>query len=119
MGEVLDVLGHHVGAAPDQSERPGGDDECEGAAGRGAHERVLVPARGRDQLDRVVADRLLDVHVLDRALEREEVLRVQDLGDLLLLPAPIDAARDHAPFLLGRGIAERQPQQEAVQLRLG
>ena len=59
------------------------------------------------------------MHLLDRPLHGQHVGRGGHLGQLDLVGGPLQAALQHPPLGLGRGVADRQPQQEPVELGLG
>ena len=76
------------------------------------------PGRGGER-HAVAADALVDPHRLDRGLQAAQPGRVGDRVELdLLLPA-LDPAGDDVVLLARGGVAEADPQQEPVELRLG
>src|SRR5713226_3152526 len=77
---------------------------------------LMIASRGRE-LDDVLLDERVDVDLLDRLLQLEDLIRVGDLtdridgvGDLLLV--------EHQHFVRWAGVAEMDADQEAVELRL-
>ena len=118
-GDRLDVLGGDVVAAPDDGQRPGEQDEGERAPGGGPQAHRPVTAGRRRQGHAVAADGRIDPHRLDGLLRGEQVGGVGGPGHRLLLPTAGDAPVQDGPLLLGVGVAEGQPREEAVELGLG
>ena len=116
---ALTSSGVDVVAAVDDGIRPGAEQQAERAARGGAHEDVAVDTARRGQRDAVAADRLVDDRRLDGGLHREQLLGVDDGGQLLLLALTGHAVRQDLPLLVGRRVAERDAHEEAVELRLG
>ena len=118
VGERLDVVGQRVVAALDQRARLGGAQQHQAGARRGAELDARVVARVPQQGDDVVAQRLRGVHAARGVLRGEHLGAV---GDRLELEHAVAAlvAGEHARLVVGRRVAERQPDHEAVDLRLG
>ena len=115
--QCLYVLGQHVAAPQQQGMRAGRAQQRQaGAWGQAdAHARML-PAAGEQGLH--VADQgVAGMHGADRALQFEDFGLAQHRAGLRDQPAAVLADQQHA-FGLGRGIAHRQAQQEAVELRV-
>ena len=75
-------------------------------------------ARRRDEVDHVEADRLGDVHLLERGLKLDQLRPVDDRLELDLVAAALHPPLEHTPLVLALGVADADPQQEAVELRL-
>ena len=59
------------------------------------------------------------MHPLDRALHRQQLLAVDDRVELDLVLAAIQSPREQLELRLAVRVPDTDPQQEAVQLRLG
>jgi len=78
-----------------------------------------VLAGGGGQRDAVAADALLDGDRLDRRLHPQQPGRVGDGLEVLGLLPPVEPPPEHVPLLVVGRVAEGDPHQEPVQLRLG
>src|SRR4051794_8415023 len=118
-GERLDVVGDDVVAARQR-----------GAGARELHQRER-PARARADLhahararlpgdrDDVAPDGGGDMDLLHPALERQQLVAVDDRAQLDVLGAALDAPLEHLPLVVGRRVADRDAREEPVELRLG
>src|SRR6476661_3445924 len=118
LGEHLDVVGHHVGAALARGPRLGAADVGEAATHRQAQLERGVAARLLGDAADVAEDRRVDVHLvgelahLDDDVARDE--RAQRLGPVACL-----RVGEHRDGGLVVGVADARLHEEAVELRLG
>ena len=87
------------------------------ARARADLDRGRRPGR-RDDVDDVVADRLGDVDALERALELEQLLPVNHRAEDYLVRLALHAPLDDLPLLVPARVADPDPEQEPVELRL-
>ena len=117
--EPLDVLGNDEASPFDERPCASGALEREAAANRAADDDCLVLSRRPDELDHPAVQHVVDVHVLGR---RAQLVHVVDRRR----PAAARASgctkrwfsRTRSSSSIS-GIAERDPEEEAVELRLG
>src|SRR5690606_31118208 len=124
-GDVADVVGEQVVAAAHEGQGASGGDQAEGGAwadadfddaGEVGHAVFGGGAGGHDQAHDVVGDQLVDRDLLGEVLQRDEPLGVQDgLGLGRGGAHPLDDLQ----LFLGGGVADLDPEQEAVALHLG
>ena len=77
-----------------------------------------MAAAGGDQGDAVLPDAAVDLDLLDGGLHREQPGGVDERVEHHLLASAGDPAVQDVVLLLGRGVAEGDPQQEPVELGL-
>ena len=71
-----------------------------------------------DEVDDVRADRFRHVHLLHRPLHLDERRRVDDWLEADLVRAPLEPPLEHLQLALARRVADADPDEEAVELRL-
>ena len=118
-GDRLDVVRRHVRAAVERGAAARELQQRQRAARARADLDAARRARRRDEVDHVEPDAPRDVHLLDRLLHLEQLLAADDRLQLDLVGGALEPARKHVPLLLALGVADADPQQEAVELRLG
>ena len=116
--DALDVVGRRVRPARDERAGLDGAEEALRAARGHAEEEVLARTRPRDDRHDVVHELVRDRDALRRVLRGLELVE-RDRGRELREDAVGAAREEEAALLVGRRIAERDPHQEAVELRLG
>src|SRR3954447_2907446 len=115
--QLLDVVGQRVVAAAQERARPGGAQQHEAGARRGAELHAVVAARVVQERDDVVAQRLRGVHAAGGVLALEHLGSVGDRLEVEHAVATL-VALEHPRLLRGARVAELEPDHEAVDLRL-
>ena len=115
----LHVLGCDVVTAGDHGVRPSAQQERQGPAWRCTDLHVRVSACRHRKGDAVATDVRVDLDGFDCRLHGEQGLGVDHASQLLSLLTSPDSPRQDLPLLVGGRIAEADPQQETVELRLG
>src|SRR2546423_132006 len=105
-------------AAVDERERPGAPFERQRAADRGAEGDEVERTRGTDEVDDPGAEEVVDVDAVDRLLQRSDGARVNHRPEALERVAA-DLALYDLHLLVRVRVAQRRPEQEPVELRLG
>ena len=118
-GDPLDVLRRDEVAAEERGPAPRELEQRERAARARADLDLAARPRRGDEIDDVVADRLGHVDLLDRALHRQERLPVDDALELDVVARALETPLEHPPLVLALGIADAEPDHEAVELRFG
>ena len=118
-GDGLDVFRRDVVATSERGLRAAELEQSQRAARRGADLQPCAgPGRG-DEIDHVEADRLRDVNLLERPLELDQPWRVDHRLEHDLVAGALEAPLEHAPLVVPLRVADADPKQEAVELRLG
>jgi hypothetical protein len=117
--ERLHVLGRDVGTSVEEGPGARGPIEREGAPDRRADRHRLEGPRGPDEADDPVPDQVVQIYAADGVLEFSH-LRDRDHGaepaEGMVAVLLVD---DDLPLVGGARIAERGPQEKAVELGLG
>ena len=116
--QPLDVVGQHVAAAADRRQRLRRAVQRQRAARAGAELDRGVHARGAHEAHDVVLDGLGDVDLATQALHAAQLGGIHDRRQLVEWAGGAEAADDVLLVLFG-WVADRQAQQEAVELRFG
>ncbi len=116
--QCLHVLRQRVVATEHQCVRTRRAQQCETRARRESHAHARMLAAAPDQRLHVGQQRVAGMHVEHRAAQRDHPPGIQQRRGLRDQFAAIAAGQQGA-FGVFVGIAQRQPQQEAVQLRIG
>ena len=115
----LDIVGRHEIATAHCRLRPGKPQQGKAASRRCTQrDPPVLPCRPRN-VDDVFLDRWVDIHVFERGLHSQEFIPCRHLWHMRLVHAPPAASRQDLSLLLAAGIADRNPHDESVELRLG
>ena len=91
----------------------------EAAAGRGAERHSGIGSRGLHQRHDVALERPADEHVFEGRLHRQKLGAGDERRDRRGVGAPLAADAEDIPLGVVTRIADADPQEEAVELRLG
>ena len=120
VGHLLDVVGGHEVASLEQGVGPGQLHQGQRAARAGPDLQLGLLAGGGDDGHGVAADRLADVHPLQRRAAWRARRPPSPTGASATSSVPrSQAAVDELPLVVVGRVADRRAQQEAVELGLG